>query len=167
MILTKEKILDEIKQGKIKITPFNVKHLGPASYDLALGDEFRIFKDIHLTKEISEETDYTKTTQLVKKKELVIMPGEAVLGITKERITLAPDICGWLEGRSRFARMGLMVHISASFMQPGIDNKQVLEMFNASPMPLKIKAGTRVCQFIFDRCEGQAKYQGQFKRQKL
>ena len=167
MILTKKEILKEIKKGGIKITGFNSKYLGPASCDLALSNEFRVFKDIHVSKELSEQTDYKKMTRLVRKNELVIMPGESVLGITKERIKLAPDICGWLQGRSRFARMGLMVHITASFMQPGIENKQVLEMFNASPMPLKIKAGTRVCQFIFERCEGGAVYKGKFKKQKL
>ena len=55
-----------------------------------------------------------------------------------EKVTLASDICGWLEGRSRFSRLGLLVHISASFMQPGIENKQVLEISNQSPMPLAL-----------------------------
>jgi dCTP deaminase len=61
------------------------------------------------------------------------MPGETVLGITRERVKLGPGLCGWLEGRSRFARLGLMVHISAPFMGPGIDSQQVLEMSNFRP----------------------------------
>ena len=55
MILTKKEILKEIKKGGIKITGFNSKYLGPASYDLALSNEFRVFKDIHVTKELSEQ----------------------------------------------------------------------------------------------------------------
>lgn len=59
-------------------------------------------------------------------------PGQCALAITHERVRLAPTLCGLLEGRSRFARLGIFVHITASFMQPGINNQQVLEIFNAS-----------------------------------
>ena len=61
-----------------------------------------------------------------------LQPGHACLAITEESISLSPSICGLLEGRSRFARLGLFIHISSGFMQPGIHNRQVLEIFNAS-----------------------------------
>lgn len=51
---------------------------------------------------------------------------------TKECITLSDNICGWINSRSRFARIGLMSHVTAPFISPGISNKQVLEIFNAS-----------------------------------
>ena len=88
-----------------------------------------------------------------------------MLGITVESVSLPEDVCGWLEGRSRFARMGLAVHVTASFMQPGISNRQVLEISNLSPHPLELHAGTSICQFIFQRCEGSARYQGRFASQ--
>ena len=96
---------------------------------------------------------------------LTSQPGQTVLGITQEKITLGDGICGWLEGRSRFARVGLLVHISASFMQPGICNHQVLEISNFGPIPLNLIPGTPVCQFIFQRCENPGKYQGVFSGQ--
>ena len=92
-------------------------------------------------------------------------PNEAVLGVTKEKITLAPHIAGWLEGRSRFARVGLMVHISSPFMQPGIYSHQVLEIANLAPTPLIIFPHTKICQFIFEYCKGEATYQGKFAKQ--
>jgi dCTP deaminase len=58
-----------------------------------------------------------------------------------------------------------MIHITASFMQPGIDNRQVLEMYNAGPIPLAIHPGMAVCQFIFAECTGQARYSGRFSDQ--
>jgi dCTP deaminase len=94
------------------------------------------------------------------------MPGESILGWTLEKITTPPSICGWLEGRSTFARVGLMVHISASFMQPGLDNNQCLEMTNFSPNPMLVMPGTRICQYVFQRTIGEARYEGKFRDQR-
>ena len=85
--------------------------------------------------------------------------------MTEENIKIADDICGWLEGRSRFARFGLMVHITASFIQPGVSNKQVLEMNNAGPMPIAIHPGIAICQIILEETVGTASYSGKFKSQ--
>jgi dCTP deaminase len=166
MILTKNEILKEIKKGNIKIKPFNPKNVGPASIDLTLSDKFRIFeggKKIVL----SDKTDYKKLTKGKKLKELVLKPGDFALGITKEQIKLPDNLCGWLGGRSRFARMGLIVHITASFVQPGIDNKQVLEIKNASNNILVLKPGEKFCQLIIEKTEGKARYKGKFKKQEL
>ncbi|MFA5987026.1 MAG: dCTP deaminase, partial [Candidatus Paceibacterota bacterium] len=67
--------------------------------------------------------------------------------------------------RSRFARVGLGVHVTAGFIQPGSDNYPVLEMTNLGPVPLSIKPGVKVCQFIFQRCDGEAKHDGKFVNQ--
>ncbi len=165
MILTKTEILKEIKKGGIKITPFDKSAVGPGSVDLTLDNQFRIFKK-GMTYDVNSESDYQKITKLVKKESIVLKHGEMILGITKEKITLADNICGWLEGRSRFARLGLMVHITAGFMQPGISNQQVLEIVNLSKRPLRLHAGEKVCQFIFQKTKGRAKYSGRFKEQK-
>jgi dCTP deaminase len=96
---------------------------------------------------------------------ILIMPGETVLGITRERLRLGPGLCGWLEGRSRFARLGLMVHISAPFMGPGINSQQVLEMSNFGPAPLAVVPGIAICQFVFQRLDGSESYAGLFAGQ--
>ena len=168
MILTKKEILREIKKKRIKIIPFDIESLGPASLDLTLDNKIRIFENIDHTIDIFENTDYSKITKKkIIKDKYIIKPGELVLGITKEKITLPEDICGWLSSRSRFSRLGLMVHITAPFVQPGVFNKQVLEIYNAGPNNLGLIPGTKICQFIFERCEGKAKYTGKFKDQKL
>lgn len=166
-VLTKKEILKEIKAGNIKITPFKRSKVGAGSVDLHLGDEFRVFKDVDKIVHVNSKTDHRKVTRKVKvKKYITLMPGELVLGITKEKIKLAPDICGWLQGRSRYARMGLVVHMSSNFLQPGINNKQVLEIANMSKIPLALHPGTAFCQIIFERTEGKATYKGRFSRQK-
>ena len=96
---------------------------------------------------------------------LAIRPGEMILGITKEKITLADNMSGRLEGKNRFAHFGLAVHVKARFMHPGISNHQVLEMVNLGHAPLALYHGTRICQFKFGKCEGHARYQGRFVKQ--
>ena len=92
-------------------------------------------------------------------------PGETIHGITRERITLPGNIAGWLEGRSRFARLGLMIHVTAGFVNPGVSNRQVLEISNLAGRPLRLHPGTRLCQIVLQRCEGSAIYTGRFARQ--
>lgn len=164
-IITKNEIIKEMKNGNIKIEPFNKKYIGPGSVDLSLGKYFRVFKKAEKIYDVTEKLDYKDITELVETKSIVIQPQETIMGITLEKITLAPNICGWLEGRSRFARLGLLVHISASFMHPGISNHQVLEISNMGHVPLRLHTGTKLCQFIFQRTDGSAKYTGSFLNQ--
>lgn len=164
-ILTRDEILRHIDTGQIQIDPFTPEAVGPASVDLRLDNKFRVFRKLHETFDITEDADYYQVTEEVEVSEgghFLLLPGDSVLGITMERLTLAPSICGWLEGRSRFARVGLTVHVTAGFMQPGISNKQVLEINNVSPIALCLYPGTFICQFIFQTCVGEARYNGRF-----
>ena len=167
-VLGRQAILQAVDEGLIAITPFNADHVGPASLDLTLGSTFRVFRKVHEVIDVRDHTDYRECTDKLEVPEgghILIMPGETVLGITRERIRLGPGLCGWLEGRSRFARLGLMVHISAPFMGPGIDSQQVLEMSNFGPSPLAVVPGTLICQFIFQRMDGEEHYDGRFAGQ--
>ena len=133
-ILTRDAILARIDDGSLRIDPFDPAAVGPASVDLHLDRQFRVFKKVHAVYHVTEDLEHADVTDLLEVDDyFVLMPGEAALGITRERLTLPDDLCGWLEGRSRFARVGLMIHITASFMHPGINNRQVLEMYNARP----------------------------------
>jgi dCTP deaminase len=167
-VLGREAILQAIEAGAIGVTPFVPERLGPASLDLTLAGTFRVFRKVHEVIEVRENTDYRQLTEKIEVPEgqhILIMPGETVLGITRERLRLGPGLCGWLEGRSRFARLGLMVHISAPFMGPGIDSQQVLEMSNFGPAPLAVHPGTAICQFVFQKLQGVESYTGRFAGQ--
>lgn len=167
-ILTRDEIFKEIKKGGIEIDPFSDDMVGPGSVDLTLDNRFRTFKKLHNIYDVTEDANFHEITDIVEiadNEHFVLMPQETVLGITRERIKLPPYICGWLEGRSRFARLGLMVHITAGFMQPGINNHQVLEIANVSSVPLALHPGTRICQFIFQKTIGEATYHGKFADQ--
>lgn len=163
MILTKKEVEREIRAKRIKIEPFDSKNLGPASYDLSVSNEFIVFDDKIVP--VNDKTDYKKYGRKIKTKKLTLGPGDFAVALTNEKITLPDDICAWLGGRSRFARVGLQIHITAAFIQPGISNKQALELYNASRNTLVIEAGTKIAQIIFERTEGKAHYSGKFKKQ--
>lgn len=167
-ILTHDEIIARVRAGEIGIDPFNPAAVGPASVDLRLGTQFRVFKRVRDIFHVTEEAAYEEVSELVEVAEsdyFVLMPGETCHGLTVERIRLPDNLCGWLQGRSRFARLGLMVHITAAFIQPGVDNHQALEINNAGPIPLALRPGTAVCQFMFEETVGQARYEGRYRDQ--
>ncbi len=167
-VLGRDEILRLVRQGTIKIEPFSEAQVGPASVDLHLDNKFRIFRGPPHVHHVNEEANFEDITELIQVDDhFLLRPGQTVHGITIERITLPDNICGWLQGRSRFARVGLMVHITAAFMQPGISNKQVLEMINAGPVTLAIHPGIAVCQFIFEELHGHGHYTGRFRGQEI
>ena len=111
-VLTREVILAEIEAGRLVISPFAADQLGAASIDLTLGDEIRVIDAIPTPIDLCNGADYRDHTQIQSLDEpYVLAPGCTIHGITRERISLPPDLCGFLEGRSRFARLGLMIHV--------------------------------------------------------
>jgi len=167
-ILTRDEIKKAIDHGLIRIEPLDESQIGAGSIDLTLGSEFRIFKRHRGVYHIRDDSNFEDLTEVVSIQDgqaIIVTPDEMILGITREKITLAENYCGWLEGRSRFARFGLAIHVTAGFMHPGISNHQVLEIVNLGHTRLALYPGTRICQFIFEKCIGSAKYAGRFERQ--
>lgn len=168
MILCGDELVKLIKNKIIGIDPLTEVSIGPASVDLTLDKELRIFDKIEGSLPVASSTDYREIThKVIIEDRYIIKPKELVLGITKEKITLPDNICAWLNSRSRFARLGLMVHITAPFIQPGISAKQVLEIYNAGSNNLELIPGEKLCQVIFQECKGKAKYKGIFQNQEL
>jgi len=165
-VLTRDAILAEIDSGRLRIEPFSRDQVGPASIDLTLGDEIRVIEPGGEMIDIHEDADYRRYTHMRHLTEpFVLAPGITIHGITRETVTLPPDLCGFLEGRSRYARLGLMVHVTSALVAPGVSNRQVLEMGNISGHPLRIHAGVRLCQLVLMRTEGEAVYGGRFRDQ--
>jgi len=166
MILAKPEILRQIQNGRIRIEPYDETAIGPASIDLTLDDKVRVFNtDQAITR---ADIDYRTLAELTDiSGGYLLEPGELVLGITKEKITLPEDLCGWLNSRSRFARIGLMSHIAAPFLAPGISNRQILEIFNAGRNKIELTPGMRICHLVLQQCTGNATYAGAWKDQEL
>jgi len=165
-VLTRDAILRELAAGRLVIEPLAPDQVGPASIDLTLGREIRVIEPGAEAIPIRDDADFRDhTVSRTLDAPYVLAPGGTIHGITVERITLPPDLCGFLEGRSRFARLGLMIHVTSAFVQPGVSNRQVLEMSNVAGHPLEIHAGVRLCQLVLMRTEGSAVYRGRFAQQ--
>ena len=165
-VLTRDAILAELSSGRLRIDPLSQDQVGPASIDLTLGDEIRVIVPGAEPIALRDEVDYRDFSQPERLEEpYQLEPGMTIHGITRERIHLPGDLCGFLEGRSRFARLGLMIHVTSAFVQPGVANHQVLEMSNVVGHPLRIFPGVRLCQLVLMRTEGEATYRGRFAEQ--
>ena len=165
-VLTRPAILAELEAGRLRVAPLEPGQVGPASIDLTLGDEIRTIDAGAAPIPILEETDYRDWTRLRGLSEpFRLEPGATIHGITREWLELPPDLCGLLEGRSRFARLGLMIHVTSAFVQPGVKGRQVLEISNVAGRPLALHPGVRVCQIVLLRTEGSAVYAGRFAQQ--
>lgn len=148
MILSNLDIKKMISTKEMKIEPLKEDQIGPASVDLTISNIWWKFKNN--TKLIQpDKQPWYKLMEEFTSNKVVLKPQELVLGITKERITLSNKIMGRLEGRSRYARLGLSVHVTSALIHPGVSNRQVLEIINNSHYPIEIKEGMRLSQAVF------------------
>lgn len=154
MFLSDTDIKKAIRNGELKISPLSPGQVGQASVDLSLGGTFWFFREGYLGRLVDlGKTDFRKATRKIRADSVVLAPGEMCLGISAEKLTLAPDIMGRLEGRSRYARMGLAVHVTSAVVQPGSDNHQVFEIVNNAPFSVALHKGMRISQVVFARLE--------------
>ncbi|MFH2105928.1 MAG: dCTP deaminase [Candidatus Micrarchaeota archaeon] len=155
MILSDNDIREHLKKGIIKISPIKPDQIGQASVDLTLSNEWGFFKEKYLQGEVVDldKVAFQEANKKIIAKEIILQHDQMCLATTVEKITLPRDIMGLLGGRSRYARMGLTVHITSAIVQPGSSNHQVLEIVNFAPFPIKLHAGMRVSQVTFHKLE--------------
>ncbi len=147
-------IKEYIESGKLIISPYSEDLVQAGSIDLHLGDTFRIFNskthDIILEDNF-DVAKYTKIVNLKRGEYYRLKSGEFITGMTLEFIELPNDLAGWIEGRSKFARIGLTVHATSGFIHPGSKGNQVLEINNLSPYTLLLTPNLRICQIVFEK----------------
>ena len=161
-MLSNEDILKARSKG-LGISPWRPGLLGPCSYDLTLGGDFLVPHLNHVTTLADEECDYSPVTG----ERLLLHSGQTVLGTTIERVKIPLNLCGILDGKSRWARRGLAVHSTASMIQPGFEGRITLELTNTNRKPVVLRMGDEVAQIRFERLETPAsvKYNGRYADQ--
>jgi len=140
-----------IDEGRIRIEPWEPAMVQPASVDLRLGDTFRVFHN-HRTSAIDLRDPPTNLTEQVKIADgeaFVIHPGEFCLGRTLEHVELPDDIVARIEGKSSVGRLGLIVHATAGFCDPGWRGTLTLELNNLTRVPIKLYSGLAIAQLSF------------------
>ncbi len=173
MFLSSSDIKKYISKKQIKIKPFKNIQVQSAAYDLRLHTNFRVFRNDSVTHiDVKRQFDVTEMVKVKPGGAFVIHPGQFLLASTYEHVTLPSDIVGILEGRSSLGRLGLIVHATAAFVDPGFSGFLTFEMSNISNLPIKLYAGMRVAQLGFVKTTNpvevpygkrklKSKYQGQ------
>jgi len=168
MILSDVDVKKHIKDGKIKIDPFEEAiHIMPVGVDLRLGNTFKGFKIIHESHIDPSNVNWEQNTELIEVedgKSFIVHPGEFVLGVTKEHVELPNDIAGRIDGRSSLGRLGIIVHSTAGHVDPGWKGKLTLEISNIGKLPVAIRPGMKFCSLIFEKLTSPAEhgYKGKY-----
>ena len=140
-----------VEQGAITIEPWDAQLVQPASVDLRLGDSFRVFHN-HRASAIDLRDPPTNLTEQISVSEgepFVIHPGEFCLGRTLEYVELPDDIVARIEGKSSLGRLGLIVHATAGFCDPGWKGTLTLELNNLTRVPIRLYPGLPIAQLSF------------------
>lgn len=147
--------------GEIKIEPWDDKSLQPASVDLRLGNMFRRQRLKQASSVLDAKSLFIPdffTDIIVEEESIVIEPQEFVLGITKEKISLSDRVVGRLEGKSSLARIGISVHSTGGFIDPGNQNLNItLEIVNHLRFPVRLYVDMWIAQIAFDSLETKCK----------
>jgi dCTP deaminase len=173
-VLSDRTIREELARGRIVIDPLDPDAVQPASVDLRLNSAIRFFRvsrqpfvDVRVPVD-----DLTELIEINPEEPFVIQPGTFFLGSTLETIAVPDDIVGRVDGKSSLGRLGLLVHATAGYVDPGWTGRLTLELSNQSQMPIALYYGMRIAQISFlrlttpvDRPYGSpelgSKYQGQ------
>lgn len=154
MVLSDRTIKEEIGKGRIVIDPLDMSCIQPASVDVHLGKKLLVFKTWRYPFYIDVKQDVTHLTEVVEIAEdspFFLHPGEFVLGSTLESITLPHDIVGRLEGKSSLGRLGLLIHSTAGYVDPGWKGRLTLELSNMAKLPVTLYYAMRIGQISFIR----------------
>lgn len=148
MILSDRSIREELDSGRLVVEPFEPANLQPASIDLRLGESFLVTAThsatvVDLTQ---DQSTLHRTVTATRERPFILHPGEFVLGVTLERVSLPPHLVGRLEGRSSVGRAGLLVHSTAGYIDPGWNGNLTLELFNVATLPISLWPGLSVAQ---------------------
>ena len=174
MVLSDRTIRRLLDEGRIGIDPYAPELMQPSSVDVRVDRYFRVFRNSrypYIDVKANQE-DLTELVEVDDDEAFILHPGEFVLGSTLERVTLPDDLVARLEGKSSLGRLGLLIHSTAGFIDPGWDGHVTLELSNVANLPITIYPRMKIGQLSFvqltepaERPYGSegigSKYQGQ------
>ena len=174
MVLSDRSINEALDGGRIAVEPLDRSLVQPSSIDVRVGRHFRVFRN-NRRPYIDVREPAEGLTELMEAEEddpFILHPGEFVLGATLERVRIGDDLVGRLEGKSSLGRLGLLIHSTAGFIDPGFEGTITLELSNVATLPITIYPGMKIGQISFlqmttpaDRPYGSgalaSKYKGQ------
>jgi dCTP deaminase len=153
VVLSDGDIRAEIEAGRIVLDPYVPEAVQPSSVDLHLDNRFRVFRNSRYPYiDVREEQpELTELVEIRNDEPFILHPGEFVLGSTLERVVLPNDVVARLDGKSSLGRLGLLIHSTAGFVDPGWDGNLTLELSNVANLPITLYDGMKIGQISFQR----------------
>ncbi len=151
MVLSDRTIRRLIAEGRIGIDPYEEGLMQPSSLDVRVDRLFRVFRNSrypYIDVKLPQE-ELTELVEVEADEPFILHPGEFVLGSTLERVTLPDDLVARLEGKSSLGRLGLLIHSTAGFIDPGWDGHVTLELSNVANLPITIYPEMKIGQISF------------------
>lgn len=160
MLLPDHIIRSYAMNGALDIEPFDPEMIQPSSIDVRLDRSFLVmFTDAHQHIDPSvRQPDLMTRVEATDDDPFVLHPGEFALASTYEKVTLPNDLAGRLEGKSSLGRLGLAVHATAGFIDPGFSGHVTLELSNLAPLPIKLWPGMKIGQLCLMQMSAPVKY---------
>ena len=151
MLLSDRSIIEAREAGRIVIDPWDEKLLQPASVDLRLGRKMRVFRNSAVPYiDVKQELpDLTELVEIDEVNPFYLHPNEFALGVIFERVCIPADMAARLDGKSSLGRLGLLVHSTAGWVDPGWRGHLTLELSNVSGLPIALYYQMRVSQISF------------------
>ena len=157
MILSDRDIFAKIDAGEITIESPREnwrEQIGASSMDLRLGNYFKIYKHGKFPVldpiKMCDEDEICDLIEVKDGEAFIVQPGEFVLGVTLEKVSIPDDVVARVEGRSSLGRLGIIIHSTAGFVDAGFVGTITLEITNINRMPVALYPGQRVCQLAFE-----------------
>jgi dCTP deaminase len=153
VVLSDRDIRAEIAAGRIVIDPYIPEAVQPSSVDLHLDHRFRVFRNSRYPyiDVRAEQPELTELVEIGAEEPFILHPGEFVLGSTFERVELPNDLVARLEGKSSLGRLGLLIHSTAGYVDPGWEGNLTLELSNVANLPITLYDGMKIGQISFQR----------------
>jgi len=153
VVLSDGDIRAEIEAGRIVLDPYVPEAVQPSSVDLHLDNRFRVFRNSRYPYiDVREEQpELTELVEIRDDEPFILHPGEFVLGSTLERVELPNDLVARLEGKSSLGRLGLLIHSTAGYVDPGWEGNLTLELSNVANLPITLYDGMKIGQISFQR----------------
>jgi dCTP deaminase len=156
-VLSDKDILAALASGKLKIASPRgdvTKEVHASSVDLRLGKVFKIYDHSKIAildpKNKDAMPKIMRTIEVSEEVPFIIQPGEFILGVTEETITVPDDLVIRVEGRSSLGRLGIIIHSTAGFVDPGFSGTITLEISNINRLPIALYPGMRICQIAIE-----------------
>jgi len=165
VVLSQPEIREAVRKGEIVFDPpLEETQFAEASVDLRLGYDFTIFKEgltgirvsiadglktlgemgVWISKTLREKDEFGN------RETFLLGPNKMVLAFTYEKISIPNNLIALIEGRSTYARVGLSMHQTAPWVQPGWSGPLILEITNQGPLEIYLTPKVdKPCQLTF------------------